>query len=147
MAGETIAKGVAIAAGNGAGPEVFTIIPGVTGIPSFASLDIPKVVVTALDSAGEEVIPGIGSAGDLSFTMNLRKATPTSAVYLPSQTILLGWLGDGLLHNFQLTYPGTVTSKVTFAAFVAKYRENGSSPAVGLSVAVTLTISGVPVRS
>ena len=147
MAGEQLSKGVTLAAGDGGTTEVFTAIPGIVGIPAFPNLVVPKVSVTALDSAGEEFIPGIGTAGDVSFTINLRLATPTSTDYLPSQTVLRGWLNDGLLHNFRLTFPGTVTKKRTFTAFVSKWQEAATGPNNALQSAITLTVSGVPVTA
>lgn len=141
MAGEQIATKVSLEVGDGAGTEVFAPIPGVVGIAEFPALEYAEIDVTALDSAGVETIPGLGDAGEMTFTLNLRKKV-TGAGWLGVQAQLEGYAGDNLLHNFKLKVAAPVAKVYSFAAFVKTFRPSAPSANSAITANVVLRLSG-----
>ena len=101
MANELIATGVELHIGDAATTEVFTLTPGVVGIPSFPEADPAVIDVTALDSPGVEKILGLSDLGQFSFTLNMRKKT-TGSGWLAQQQVVEGYAADGILRGFRL---------------------------------------------
>lgn len=141
MAGEQQAYKVSIEVGDGAGTEVFAAIPGVVGIPNFPSLVYDEIDVTALDSTGKEFIPGLGDGGEISFTINLRKKA-TGTGWIAVQEQLMGYAGDGALHNFKVKVASPITETRSFAALVKQFRPSANDANSAIQAEVVLRLSG-----
>lgn len=130
--------GTLLKRGNGDGPpETFTTIPKITDLkgPSLATTMLPT---TALDTDGgyETFIPGLKSAGKITFTID----------FMPDDTIHQKMLGDWVnktLKNYELHWPDGVTVW-TFAAYTTKPTDPNASPNKVLDGTVELQISGAP---
>ena len=141
MAGEQLATKVSLEVGDGAGTEVFAAVPGIVGIPGFPALEYPEIEVTALDSTGAEFITGLGDGGEVTFTLNMRKAA-SGGGWLAVQAQLQGYHGDGALHNFKAKIGSPVTKVHAFAAFVKTFRLGAASANSAITAEVVLRVSG-----
>lgn len=134
------AFGTELRVGDGAGPEVFTPVAGVTNIsgPGF-SLD--TIDGTAHDSPGavEEVIPSIIRTGELTLDINYDPNDPTH----DAADGLLSTMFARSLRNYQLAFPTSPEVVWTFAAYVTGF-EPSAPYDDKLSASVTLRISGAP---
>lgn len=134
------AFGTELRIGDGAEPEVFTAVVGVTSIggPGF-SMD--TIDGTAHDSPGavEEVIPSIIRTGELSVDINY---DPSEATH-DAATGLLSTLFSRTIGNYQLVFPTSPETVWDFAAYVTGFEPTAAYDDK-LSATVTLRISGAP---
>ena len=121
--------------GDGATPEIFTMIAEVGDIDGLA-LKRQMEDATSHSSAGwEEKKPTMKSGGQVKFPVNF---VPSNATHSATAGIAYDWL-NGTLHNYQMIYPdGTTWS---FACYVA---ELNIKPAVKgiLKADVVLDLTG-----
>jgi hypothetical protein len=146
MAGEQLSTKVSLEVGDGAGTEAFTAIPGIIGIPRFPSPVYGTVDVTALDSSGAEYIATLPDAGEVDFTLNIRKKASGTG-YIAAQAQLEGYAGDGAPHNFKMKIGSPITKTITFAALVLSFEESAPSANATITAAVKLKVTGLPIRS
>lgn len=139
MALELIATGVEFYTGDAAGTEVFTLLPGVVGVPNFPALDPAVIDVTALDSAGVEKIIGLGDLGQMQITLNMRKKS-SGAGWNAQQQVVEGYAGDGVLRGFRIIVKNTGTTLRTYnwKGFVKSFVL--SAPSANSAITATLTI-------
>ena len=139
MANELIATGVELHIGDAATTEVFTLTPGVVGIPSFPEADPAVIDVTALDSPGVEKILGLSDLGQFSFTLNMRKKT-TGSGWLAQQQVVEGYAADGILRGFRLIVKSGATTLRTYnwKGFVKSFVL--SAPSANSAVTATVNV-------
>ena len=139
MANELIATGAELLIGDAATTEVFTLTPGVVGIPSFPKADPAVIEVTALDSTAVEKITGLVDTGQFSFTINVRrKATGTG--YLAQQQVVEGYAGDGIRRGFRLIVKTGATTLRTYNWFGFVKSFVLSAPSANSAITATVEV-------
>lgn len=125
---------VALKRGNGATPEVFTLIGEITDItgPGGAASEID---VTHLQSTAKEIVLGLPDEGEVQLKLNM---VPSDA----QQTGLRNDRAAGTLRNFKLVLSDVGLTTASFAAYVKTY-----SVAAGvdkkIELSLTLRVSGL----
>lgn len=144
MAKELLATGVVLSIGDAAVSEVFTVIPGVVGVPTFPESTPAVIEVTALDSTAVEKILGLADTSEFSFTINIRENTAGDG-YVAAQETLRGYAGDGIARGLKLeTKKGaTVLETRTYDCFVKSFTPSAPSANSAITATVTLEITGL----
>lgn len=134
------AFGTLLKLGDGASPEVFTTIAGVTNVGGPA-LGLDTVEVTSHDSTDgwEEFVGGILRSGEVSLDINYDPAGVTH----DATTGLIADMVARTVRNFELIFPDDVATTWDFAALVTGF-EPGAPVDDKLSASVTLKVTGVP---
>src|SRR5574343_846825 len=126
-------QGMTIARGDGASPEVFTIIPEVKCI-SGPDGSANEIVVTDLSSSAKEFRMGLQDEGNITLDM----------MFIPGNTVHAGLRSDRAnrtLRNFKLTFtdsPATIWSFAAYGQGLSVSNEVDSTT----NASVTLRISG-----
>lgn len=145
MAGEALS--------NGAIVEVdvsTTETPSWKAVGGVQSIRLPspetaEIDVTALDSLGEETIPGMTAYGETSFTLFLRGSG--GATYGSNQSELATLAASKRVANFRITPPAALTSStITCMGWVKAFVEDLTSKEAA-KADVTIRWTGVPTRS
>ena len=146
MANEFTGSGVTLGFNTVGAPSVYTTLAGVTrcDVPTLTSDDIE---VTALDSTAKEYITGLGDGGDVTFDVNLRKATAGSAPWVASQTAFEAYNGDQILHGFEITFPGATDVVYTFNGYVKEFKIEVGGANVATTASGVIKVSGAIVKS
>ena len=139
MANELIATGVDLLIGDAATTEVFTITPGVVGIPSFPEADPAVIDVTALDSPAVAKIIGLPATGEFTFTMNMRRKT-TGSGWLAQQQVVEGYANDGIRRGFRLVVRNGATTLRTYNWFGFVKSFTLSAPSANSAITATVTV-------
>jgi hypothetical protein len=71
MAGETLTQGTKLQRGDGGAPEIFTNVPGITGITGLRSGQAGEIDTTDFDSTAKEFLPGLRDEGSLTANMKI----------------------------------------------------------------------------
>lgn len=121
--------------GDGAGSEVFTLIPHITSIDG-PGLDTNLVDSTTLDDDAETFVYGVNKAGTVSFELNF---DPQNAQH---KGLMDDWKNH-VTRNFQYILPDDGLTMYSFAALVKSFKAKASAKAV-LTQSVELQISGAP---
>lgn len=133
-----IGYGTYFATGNGASPEIFTIMGEVTAItPPGWSRDTVEATHEQSPGAHREFIAGLADAGEVSMDINYVPGG-LSAAALEAEKALTG---PSALINRRITFPDG--SYVTFAAILTGV-ETDAPLDDKMSASVTLKVSGVP---
>lgn len=126
-------QGMAIARGDGASPEVFSNILGVTAIDG-PDGSINEIDITALESTGKEFNVGLKDEGQVQL----------SIIFNPDDTVHTGLRTDrdnGTLRNFRITFTNSPASTLSFSAYVMTFSTSSQIDDV-TRLSVTLRISG-----
>jgi predicted secreted protein len=126
-------QGMELQRGDGASPEVFTLIDQIT------TLDGPdgsasEIDITTLDSTAREFAMGLKDSGSITF----------EAVYDPAKTQHQGLRTDWnarTLRNFQLVFTNSPATTWSFSAYVQNFSISAGVDEV-VRLSVTLRISG-----
>lgn len=116
MANAIIGMGTLLKRGDGASPEVFTMIAEVVNItgPSFSRATVD---VTNMDSANNyrDFMPGLLDGGEISFELN----------FIPSDTtqksIYNTDMSSSTAVNYQIVFPDSGTTTWSFAGLVTSF--------------------------
>lgn len=132
------AQGVQFQRGDGADPEVFTLIAEISTFTG-PSEKAKAIDVTNLDSQAKEFINGLMDPGEVSFEGN----------YVASDTAQRGLRADlvgRVKRNFKmlLTDDPTTPTTITFTAVITDFSIKGGADDK-ISFSATLKISGTPI--
>ena len=131
-------QGVTIARGDGASPEVFTLIAEITDFDGPGG-ERPDIDVSSLDSTSREYLAGLNDGGDFTCTMNM---LPVDAQQVAIRDV--DQFESGTARNFRITLTDAGATTITFAAFVKQYRVSGSVDDRVIAN-VTMRVTGTPV--
>lgn len=134
------AKGTLIKRGNGASPEVFTTIDGVTNL-SGPTQSREYIDTTHHTSAGgfREKKPSFKDPGQISFDLLWDPAD------VQHEGLLDDFEGD-VLRNFKIVYPDTGAAEWLFSSYVSSFEVSAGFDAA-LTAAVTLDLTGQITRT
>lgn len=127
------AQGVVIARGDGASPEVFTTIPGVTGFNGPGG-QAAVIDITTLQSTAKEKLVGLRDEGQISL----------DTLFDYSETQHAGLVTDRdnrTLRNFRITLTDSPATVIDFAGYVLGLPISGSVDEA-VQGTVTIEISG-----
>lgn len=143
MAGEALSNGAKLEVQSSAGPPiVYTLVGGVQGVEP-PSPDTPDVDVTALDSEGQETIPGLPDYGETSFSLFLRG---TGSALVTNQALLQTLATSRAVVSFKVTGPTGIATVYTCNGWVKAFRPNYQTGQAAVA-AVTIRWTGKPVIS
>jgi hypothetical protein len=115
-----VGYGVLLEHGDGAGPEVFSAIAGVTKItgPGW-KLDMEDSSDMQSASAHKEFIPGLVDAGEIQVEGNFLGTGATE-----KQNVLITELTGRTIANYKILPPGSDTTftSIAFAAYVSEFQ-------------------------
>jgi len=137
---DVAAYGTQLKLGDGASPEVFTVIAQVTSIGG-PNLEMDALDVTAHDSTAgwREFIGGLLSGGEVSLEINY---DPVGGTH-DASTGLIAELEGRTISNYQLVFPDAATTTWEFTALVTRF--SPSAPVADkLTASITLQVSGQP---
>lgn len=131
-------QGMTIKRGDGASPEVFTIIPEVRSItgPDGSATEID---VTDLSSSAKEFRMGLQDNGSITLDM----------MYIPANTVHAGLRTDRqnrTLRNFQLLFTDSPATTWSFSAYVQGFSVTNEVDST-TNASITLRISGTITES
>lgn len=131
-------QGVTIAWGDGASPEVFTVIANVTAYGG-PNKENPEIDVTDLSSTAKEFVAGLVDNGEVTLSLNF---DPDQATHEQ----LLDDLDARTIRNFQVSWSDASPDiEWTFPAFVKSFNPSAGVDAA-LSAEVTLRVTGAVTR-
>lgn len=131
------AMGTLLKVGDGADPENFTPIAEITALKP-PGMENEAVEVTNQGSGGwDEWIPVLTKGGEVSFEINY---VPGEATHDGSNGVI-SLLRSRTTRNWQIVFPDTASTSVTFAAFVQKF-DPEANPKDKLKASVTLKVTG-----
>lgn len=126
-------QGMTVGRGDGASPETYSDILGITSVQgpdgSAAEIDI-----TALESTGKEFNMGLKDEGSVSLEI----------IFNPDDSEHTGLRTDrdnATLRSFRITFTNSPATTATFNAYVTNYSVSGQIDEV-VRLSVTLRISG-----
>lgn len=132
------AKGTLIKRGDGAGPEVFTAIGGITSI-SLPGIEVPTIDATDHDSTLAKFLAGLPDGGSVN----------VEALYDAADDEQTGLRADalaGTLRNFKIIVPDATVeanrSTFSFSAYVTNWTPNAGGVADALKLSFVLRVSG-----
>lgn len=127
------AQATTVKMGDGATPEVFTTIGGVT---SFSGIDgeATEIDITSLTSTAKEYLVGLTDPGNMTLEVNY---DPDDA----QQTAVRTALDAGTLKNFEITLTDTTPTVITFSAYVKSFSISGGVDDK-MNGSISLRISG-----
>jgi hypothetical protein len=137
---ERPAYGTLLKRGDGASPETFTTLAGVTNI------NPPQLTSDALDvtdhSSGgyKKFIQGLKDGGEVSVDINYDPAETTQKA--SGSGLLADWQA-GTVRNWKISFPVSPTVDWTFAAFVKDFKAK-ANVTDKLQATVTFKVSGQP---
>lgn len=118
------------AIGNGADPEVFTVVAEVTSIsPPGRTRDVSEATHLQSPNKYKEFIAGMSEGGEATITLN----------FVPAATDALVTAFEAETGNHQITFPNDVT--LTFAGIVTSY-EVGELSTDKMSATMTVKSTG-----
>jgi hypothetical protein len=127
------AQGTTISLGNGAQPEVFTVIGEVKSFDGPGG-NVAMIDVTTLSSTAREKVAGLQDFGQMTLEINF---DPTS---LQHQN-LAAYAQSGAKHNYKITFSDAGGTTAVFTALVAQFRPSGQVDQI-VAARVTLEVSG-----
>ena len=128
-------QGMTLAIGDGASPEAFTTISGVSNLAGPTG-GRELIDVTAINSTGKEYLVGLVDYGDITSTLFYEPANTQHAL-LWTAFIAAGQTTT----NFRITFTDSPATTYTFAALVQGFPHDFAADAA-VSVNLTLKISG-----
>lgn len=109
-----LGAGTQLKVGDGATPEVFTLIDEVKDMTG-PTITLPEVDVSNMDSTADEYIGGLPNSGAIQFSVNFN---PTNSRH----TQLMSDSTSGTKRNYQVRYPQFSPAKTfSFAGIVTKF--------------------------
>lgn len=126
-------QGTQFKRGNGASPEVFSVVGEVAGFDGPGG-ESSEIKTTHLLSAAQEYLIGLPDEGDLSFDCNLA----------PADAAQVGCRQDRVsqvARNFKIIFTDVSSTTMSFTAFVKGFRVTGQTDDA-VRVKVSLRITG-----
>lgn len=128
-----VANGTTFSRGDGASPEVFTVLPGVVDFNG-PQTSAPEVDATNLDSAAREYLPGLRDNGTFDSTLHLDTQNSQHQYLLDNVGV------QTAVDNYRLTFPNS-NGSATFAAFITSAPVTGSVDQI-VTVQASFRITG-----
>lgn len=133
MAGETLTQGTKLLRGDGGNPEIFTAVPGITGITGLRSGQAAEIDNTDLDSVAVERLPGLPDEGTV--TANVKRILGN-----PQQEGLLADRKNQVIRNFRILY--RTGQYEAFSGYVLSFPTDAASPNEILRGALQIRVTG-----
>ena len=138
MANEVGTIGLKFMVGDGASPEVFTTVGGVTSIPDVGGGDADKIDITELQDLQRRFLKGYKTASDVTLPINVQAGSTEQAQLKADDDS-----ASPVVRNYKVTSNDGNTDYITFPAYV-----NGMSlSAAGgdkMAGSVTLVLDATP---
>ena len=117
MSNATDAQGTTIAVGNGASPEVFTTIAGITDLAEIPQ-EHAEVEKTDIADTHEQFFQGLGIASEVTFSGNLDSTNTAQDAVRTSK-------GADTTKNYKITLTDSPATLLTFSARVTRVAHSG----------------------
>ncbi len=122
MANELGTIGNQLQVGDGASPEVFTIIGGTQGVPSVGGGSGEQIDITSMEDLQRVYLKGYKTPPNLTVTVNIRKGDTEQAQLEADDAS-----ASKVVRNYRVTEPNGTDVIMSFAAYVNNFTV--SSPA------------------
>jgi predicted secreted protein len=134
------AFGTQLQMGDGAAPEVFTAVAGLTNIEGpGGEREVRNATTHDSPNKAHEKRSGLFDAGQVSIEGYYDPADPTHVA-------LIGALEDGELHNFKVIDVDDGAQSTAFTAFVQSWGRTAPHDDM-LGFSATLEVTGIPART